>query len=224
MTPISALHNTETGPVALLGNGRSLASWDLDAVAEMMPLFGINRSWKLATTRWTCFVDGENDDELRTGVAPWPELVFCIEEPPGLRPSLRRISIRNAPRLPPGVERSQIVIVQQHHERRFSGLDLDRGSCGMFAGHFALEIVTWLGFNPIYLLGFDGHGARFYDPPDAPGVSAKETATWNAAFSEARVALDELGVQVWNACATAAIHAFDYGIPGVTFSGTWEGT
>lgn len=214
MTSIADFHNAHSGPVALLGNGRSLAQQDLAAIALHMPLFGMNRSWKLASSRWTCFVDAENDEELLRGVAPFPEVVFCLDVGSGIAARHRRRSVQHT-KLPGGVARERVVVIPQRFgEPRFSGADLDRGSCGLFAGYFALEIVAWMGFNPIYLLGYDGTGGRFYDPPDVPGASEKETATWNARFHEARPVLDALGVRVVNCCPGSAIDAFEIGEVG----------
>jgi hypothetical protein len=42
-------------------------------------------------------------------------------------------------------------------------LYLDDQSWADLTGHFALEVALWMGFNPIYLLGYDLYGGHFCD-------------------------------------------------------------
>lgn len=197
---ISELHNTESGPVALLGNGLSLYSLDLRGWAARMPLFGINRSWEMAETRWRCYVDRPHHEAIARGQAPAPKIAF---HPEGMIP--RKVHIPPMP-----CETVAVKWLPRLHDFRpptpFRGLELSGGSYCHFAGFFALEIVTWLGFNPIYLLGYDGSGGHFNDPMlERP---ENETEMWNESFRGARKALDAAGIQVVNATAGSRITAF----------------
>lgn len=136
MIPVNELRGTESGPVALLGNGPSLANTDLVAVAKAMPLFGINSSWELAETRWRCYVDRPHHEAIARGQVPAPKIAF---HPQGLIPRKTylppmpcdTVAVRWLPKLedfrPP---------------TPFRGLDLAGGSYCHFAGFFALEIVA----------------------------------------------------------------------------------
>ncbi len=197
---IADFHNAESGPVALLGNGPSLAEWDLPGLAERMPLFGINTSWKLIETRWRCYVDVAHHDAIRAGIAPAPEVAFFLEghcrkrEPLG--PILERVGVPIQSRPRPS------------NEHGFCGGELDGGSYGLFAGYLALEIAQWMGFNPIHLISYDGEGGHF-DEPDVER-SAKETESWRRDFRVARACLDRAGVRVYNCSQRSVIDAFDF--------------
>ncbi len=201
---IADFHNAESGPVALLGNGPSLAEWDLPALAERMPLFGMNTSWKLIETRWRCYVDVAHHDDIRLGRAPAPEVAFFLEDhcrkakPEPLGPALTRVgvSISSRPR-PSG-------------EHGFCGAALGGGSFGLFAGYLALEIAQWMGFNPIHLIGYDGEGGHF-DEPDVER-STKETESWRQDFRVARACLDRAGVRVINCSPASVIDAFEFAV------------
>jgi len=193
---IADFRGTQSGPVALLGNGPSLSGWDLSALAERMPLFGINRSWKIIETPWRCYVDEYHHEDIRLGRAPAPEIAFTVRDPNRLELPCLTVEVPWTP------------ITQETPKRRFCGAELDRGSFGPFAGYFALEIARWMGFNPIYLLGYDGDGGHF----DEPGFHRPEfeTRTWNELFREARTCLDRDGVRVVNCSPSSAIDAFEF--------------
>jgi hypothetical protein len=178
---IEDFRDAESGPVALLGNGPSLAEWNLEELAERMPLFGINRSWKLIGTRWRCFVDAEHHKEF-SSVAPPHEIAFHLS---GNEPKIDGVTVHWRPRLVPG------------ENLRFCGFELDVGTYGLFAGHFAVELAAWMGFNPIFLAGYDFEGGHF-DDPDVER-SPKEVALWRKMVSNAREVLEEAGVSLSHA-------------------------
>jgi len=72
---VKELRNNK-GPCAILGNGKSLSDFDLSAIAERMPVIGINRSWKKLETPWRCFVDPHHWADIRDGTAPKPDLTI----------------------------------------------------------------------------------------------------------------------------------------------------
>ena len=64
-----------------------------------------------------------------------------------------------------------------------------------------------MGFNPIYLIGYDGDGGHFDAPEfDRPEL---ETRTWNELLREARECLDRWEVRVYNCSPLSAIDAFE---------------
>ena len=200
---ISELHNSESGPVALLGNGLSLYGLDLRGWAARMPLFGINQSWEMAATHWRCYVDRPHHEAIARGQAPAPKIAF---HPEGLIP--RKVHIPPMPCETVAV-RWLPKLADFRPPTPFHGLELAGGSYAPFAGFFALEIATWLGFNPIVLLGYDGYGGHFNERSlERP---ENEATMWNESFVGARQVLDRAGVEVINATVGSRITAFQPG-------------
>jgi len=227
---ITDFRDTQSGPVALLGNGPTLGTWVeslksklaptvlerveigpprlgvnvdgkfavsvvLTGFTKQLPLIGINRSWKLIETPWRCYVDEAHHDDIRLGRAPAPEMAFSVRDPNRLEVPCPSVVVPWTP------------VTQETPKQRFCGAELDVGSFGPFAGYFALELARWMGFNPIYLFGYDGDGGHFdeldFERPEL------ETRTWNGLFREARECLDRDGVRVINCSPASAIDAFE---------------
>ena len=153
-------------------------------------------------------MDGAHHEAIRDGKAPATDVVFFPAAPTEIDAWIsylgeRRGDIVGVPHTP---------ITQETPERHFCGAELHKGSFAPFAGYFALELARWMGFNPIYLLGFDGDGGHFYAPDfDRPEL---EVRTWDELFHEARECLDRDGVRVINCSPTSMSEVFDYPVDG----------
>ena len=205
---------TESGPVAILGNGPSLEEVELESVG--VPLFGCNRSWLHAWSRWTCYVNPQHHAELYSGMSEYgprrnrPEVAFAMDYTP-----------ERARRLYSGLPRwhGELVLVDSltsiadngtmEAKYRPRGDSLDRGRNSHFAGYMAMELAVWMGFTTIYLLGFDGGSGHFYDRAEHAN-----TEIWQEAFRRARPWLDDRGIRVVNCNPESKIDAFEFGGTG----------
>lgn len=125
-----------------------------------MPALAINDSWRYYPEVWKrrVFVDfpmqGGREHELPNGDVikePAPELaITCLSESAKVKPPLKR-SV--------WPETEWLVFTHVNRVRgepvRFSGFELDQGTHGFAGGTFAIEVATWFGYDPIFLLGFD---------------------------------------------------------------------
>jgi hypothetical protein len=165
---IEDYHSAYGGPVALLGGGESVKKLNLDAIAEAMPIIGINESWRGFATGWRVFVDFELQQFIK------PETVFfpCAKNSkPVLPPRVAGITIEH--------------LARKGSDPDFMGFNLDVGTYAYFAGMLALEVATWCGFDPIYLLGYDCSGGYWMDDEKRTPGGAKTHAVWERQLSSA---------------------------------------
>lgn len=138
------LRNTESGPVALLGNGPSLNRWPLDRLS--CPTIGINT--RHIKSKYHCFVAGAMVERLIKGQ---------------LRGSIVFHPFRYLQRLvktPKTVKQNSLVLIPELVKQREFSWNLVQGSDATFGGIFAIQVALFLGFKEIYLLGYDEHNAE----------------------------------------------------------------
>ena len=132
---IDELHNKHLGPVALLGNGQTLANHNLFDIP--CPTIGMNRTYKGWPTyngpnpNYYCFID--HSWLGKPEVKDHPFVINCSS-------SNEDIGYR---------------AIKCYRMKPFS-FDLWRdGVCPVNTGAASLQVATYLGFTEIYLLGFD---------------------------------------------------------------------
>lgn len=149
----------EDEPVLLLGNGSSLDQIDLPRVAVRM--IGMNRSWRRHAAEYhCCFSRMPYLHEIDRGLHDPPVLFVAstgAEEVLGwMRVHLNTERIILIPRaVSPQVGWSEFP---------------SKGWWPDITGVFAIRIAAWMGFNPIYLVGYDCGGKdRHFDTGDIDG-------------------------------------------------------
>jgi hypothetical protein len=133
------------GPVLLLGNGPSIKTINPSSLS--VPTIGIHRSWHLMPSNFHVILRSHprydywtNHWEEFTKLKHQPDVVFTSDvRPPEVELNKTKLVVI------PGVPNKQV---------KFS-LDLSKGSGYFHAGTLALEVAVWLGYNPIYLIGYD---------------------------------------------------------------------
>jgi len=177
---IEDFRDTCSGPVALLGGGESVKRLDLDAIAQEMPVVGINESWRGFRTKWRVFIDFE----LQRFDGYEEYLFFPRRTSFSWRYPDDMVPIRHLPR-------------NFNHDPPFMGFRLNEGTYGYFAGMLALEVVTWCGFDPITLLGFDCDGGYWIDDEKETPGGAKTHAVWERQLIAAITELNRGGMTVF---------------------------
>lgn len=145
------------GPVLLLGNGPSLNFLDPNKLT--MNTIGIHRSWRVVSSIYHVILRSVPRTESWTN--HWKEF---SELPSYRRPDHIFTSDIRGPEIVP-LPRHRIVTRVMDKTIEFS-MDLSKGSGYYNAGILALEVAVWMGFNPIYLIGYDMNfdEGNFEDP------------------------------------------------------------
>lgn len=137
---LEEFRNIRRGPCAVLGNGPSLSWYENLSI----PAIGVNRSWRFRETEYHCALDPQHVDELREG--RWTTRMLI---------TTKKTASEDIP--------VESVV----------GIDNDDVPAGMMGGRWfyncgalAVQIACWLGYSPVYLLGFDmwAHGGTSPDP------------------------------------------------------------
>ncbi len=150
---LSAFRDTCSGPVCILGNGPSLDTVDIAKLA--CPTIGVNRSWRKVVSHWHCC--SASDVYFRDiATQRWqPHYVFTL----GTLESVKR---KIDEYTPVGVEPINIdsFVVTPNAFEKPNMLDWPGREvpplCFTLTGIFAIWLGAYMGFKPIYLLGYDG--------------------------------------------------------------------
>lgn len=129
------------GEVVVLGNGPSL----LEMIPELegVDTIGINASLEHVSSKWYCTMDQENLINL-----------------PSMKHEAEFLFTTNLPYKLPKIDTEQVTINTRHHDVAWSS---DLNDCiysGKATMWFALQVAAWLGYEDIYLTGFDLGGVR----------------------------------------------------------------
>ena len=181
---IRELLGKHVGPVAILGNGRSLADHDLHAIP--CPLIGMNRTYK-----------GYAGYE-----GPMPDYYVLID-----RPWLMKPEVRNHPFVINCVTAGEGIgyrVVKSHRMKPFSYDLWKDGVVPVNTGYASLQVAVYLGFNPLYLFGFDfmqDVKQKDYKPKENPHFDGTPSGTgmFRQAFffRQAAESLKPRGIEVF---------------------------
>jgi hypothetical protein len=210
-----ALQNTESGPVALLGNGPSLKLWPLDRLS--CPAIGINLSYRWLRSKYHCFVTGGMVEGLITGKLKGA-LVF--------HPSRY---LQRYYKFPKSFHQNQLVAIPELVKQKEFCWDLDRGSDATFGGIFAIQVALFLGFTELYLLGYDEHNkeGHFQLLPPLPFSGAQAEApereeTHLPWYPLVKCAIDNLGIKVFVCNRESAIRIWPFADPPLKENTKWN--
>ncbi len=186
-------------PAYILGNGESLRQ------AGPLPrggtVIGVNRSWTLYpdTDHWV-FSGGALHARELVAVAHRPKVAWTWDSFPSETP-LQRLRVQTG----------ELVLVRKLEDdgRRTFRANLATGTNAWFAGLLAIHVATWLGANPIYLLGFDSTGGHHY--PDARRVDRTDFIPY---YRPVKEWASRNGVRIVNCSASSSIRDFELGTPG----------
>ncbi len=201
------LKNTESGPVCLLGSGPSAK--DVDFYKINMPCIGINQSWRDMDTPWRVFIDPSNWMDLYQGTAPKPELAI-FPFPAHNNQAQMRVGIREGhifmgihPKIPDLTACVIMHLPEGQTMYKFNAFKLDEGTFAPFSGIFALELAIWVGYNPIYLVGFDCTGSHYFDPTF--NITKFCLNSWGRWLADAASHLHGSGIEVFD-CSPLSDH------------------
>lgn len=133
-------------PVLILGNGPSLCTVNFERLK--VETIGIHRSWK----KWLSpyHIIGQHHsyfDELRNGEWKPPGIIFTR--------GLQGAGWSNVCKL-------KFLGIKPY----LVSLDLEKGTHTTFVGQLAIEIAIWMGYDPIYLIGYDlNYREEHFDEP-----------------------------------------------------------
>lgn len=146
-------------PVLLLGNGPSLDSIDLSQVA--IRTIGMNRSWRRhAADYHCCFSRMPYLHEIDRGLHD-PPVLFVAST--GEEEILRWMRVHL------NMERIVMIDRASSSHTPWSAFP-SKGWWPHLTGIFAIRVATYLGFNPIYLIGYDSNeDERHFDTGDTGG-------------------------------------------------------
>lgn len=144
-----------SGRIFLIGNGPSLLENDLSNL-EKEEIMTMNRSGRDIPNTKFHLASGD-----LTVLGTKPEyVIFYGQESMYPAPRLRNIN-------------SPVILIRgcgpgQHFKKQADWgipreFDLRYGWPVTSAGHLAIVVAWWMGYNPIYLLGYDGYGTHYTD-------------------------------------------------------------
>ena len=177
---------------AVLGNGPSLITHDLTRLT--CKHIGVNRSWKLIQSTYHVVADIEHLREYFAG--QWDtRLLFSWRLPHKKFQAMRTPEKDNKVRWADRHHHDWIV----QSKRPWSG----------FSGIAAVELAVWMGFDPIYLIGYDLHDkeGKFY--PTNAGRLGESHASQRKLFEE-RSACFTKPVQIYNCNEASALTCFPH--------------
>jgi hypothetical protein len=155
---IQTLQNVERGPVAILGRGPDLNNWKGKKFS--VPIIGINTTWKaFPDQEYYVTVAYESITHFNVGdVKIVKKAVFSTSEKrKGFRPT----------KFPVAFADMSLTDDYSHQYKRRCVFDpdLSKPTRATFGGLYAIQCALFLGYNPIYLVGFWGGGMRHFDKP-----------------------------------------------------------
>lgn len=187
----------------LLGNGPSLDTIDLTRV--VVPTIGMNRSWRKYNASYHCiFGRMPYLREIERGLHT-PNVLFVAST--GAEEVLRWMKIH--------IDMKNVAIINKASSPQVGWAEFpSKGWWPRLTGDFALRIAVYLGYNPIYLIGYDcGVDERHCNTRDANGPFADfRDAPQNRHNSVKRfhklaevLALVEPDLEIYNLSPTSAI-------------------
>jgi hypothetical protein len=201
------LKGTKSGPVCLLGSGPSAGDVFFHEIG--MPCIGINQSWKKMETPWRVFIDPSNWMDLYRKTAPMPELAI-FPFPAHNNPAQMRVGIREGhifmgihPKIPDLTACVIMHLPEGQTMYRYMGYQLNEGTYAPFSGLFALEFAHWVGYNPIYLVGFDCAGSHYFNPTFK--ITQFCLNNWGRLLAESAPLIRASGVEVFD-CSPLSDH------------------
>lgn len=138
---ISDLRGVKSGEVVVLGNGPSLQKQIpyLDGVDTI----GVNASLQYHPSGWHCALDQESLLQI-------PEMKYEADV----------LFTTNLPYRLPKVKTEVVALRTRHHDIAWSNDLEDCIYSGKATLWFALQVAAWLGYEDIYITGFDLAGER----------------------------------------------------------------
>lgn len=192
--------NSVDGSVALLGNGPSLRGLPLKDLD--FPTIGINRSHKLIRSPYHCFVTQSMVGTLQDGTLHKSEVVFL--------PS--RYMQRFTPEWHKGFPGSVVPFTEMAKQKDFH-YDLVKGSDASFGGYLAIVVAVFLGFETIYLLGFDEHDNEGHFDDASTTCLYRESAHLPWFNLVDRWLATQSRVKIYNGNLDSAIRVFQFKAP-----------
>lgn len=170
MSTIFSFKDTCSGPVFVLGNGPSLDEIK-DFSALPYPTFGVNRSWRRTRSRWHFVARCDRyfrDMALHGWIA---DHIFT----PGPIENCHRKLLRFGSRSTiSDVMRHFVLVPCDDRTARKHGVEWGEFPFVGFSmsGAMAMKTARYMGFDTLYLLGFDGGKAGHFggDDPPATGI------------------------------------------------------
>ncbi len=179
--------------VCLLGNGPSLQKFNLKELSMTKTLFGINKSW---TAIETSYHTSTTWRQLKSAGKKF-DTFFCTEHMFNVSTARNFDTIKLIPIKP----------AKRNTAHGYFSSNMLLGYHSIFAGQMAIELALWMGFNPIWLLGFDAHneeGHHYDNSPPCDRTSQIE------ALKLVRPITDNLGVKIFNTNKNSAIPWFEF--------------
>jgi len=157
ITDFRDIHAEE--PVLLLGNGPSIDHIDLSQVA--VRTIGMNRSWRRHAAEYhCCFSRMPYLHEIDRGLHD-PPVLFVAST--GAEEVLRWMRVH--------LSMDRVVVIPRASSPHTPWAAFpSKGWWGSLTGVFAIRIAVWMGFNPIYLVGYDSNrDERHFNTNDLEG-------------------------------------------------------
>lgn len=148
---IADYRNTESGAVVILGNGPSLDNYQ-DKTFKC-PVIGINMSYLYAPKQdYYLTVARDRLDDIAQGKIKAEKAIFTCTQ------RVNRIPEDSEQKILCADMSIQDVYSEYYNLQCLFHCDLTRPILATFGGIYAIQAAFFLGFNPIYLIGFEGGG------------------------------------------------------------------
>lgn len=202
--PIETLANTESGPAVIIGNGPSMN--DFKGRKFCCPIIGINLSvayWPKQDYFVTVAYDRLQD--IVSGKITADKAVFtCLHKAHVVPDSI--------PQPVAFADMSKDDLYLQAYKQKISifNPDLTQPTYKTFGGIFAVQVGFFLGFNPLYVIGFDGGTHHFKDyrrdniPPEYHNFCFWSVFDWLEKHPE---------YKLYNCNKASKITWFEYALP-----------
>lgn len=201
----------EGEPVCLLGNGPTLKDHDLEGLQSAgMKMIGINKSWTEVQCYYHTCVAQEHFNNTQEGLyqpgrtnadGGYEAGIFFITRQRIEYGKLRFFKEWHATLVP--IRASRYIASDDY----FSA-DMKMGYHSLFGGQMAIELALWMGFNPIWLLGFDAHNNEGHHHHNVPSSYADRRKQIDL-LEPVRPYADKSGVTIYNASLDSAIPWFE---------------
>ena len=213
---IADYHNLHRGePVALLGNGPSLLSHNLKELP--MRAVGMHRSWRILPTEYhIILIHREYFDDISAGL--WePGIIFVQNHYSDYNPKAPHWKSPSRA-WHPLRHHENTVLVPNNRVGKMSGrisFDLAKdGSKVIHCGLFTLEVLMWMGFNPIYLIGVDlkhdeGHFYSEKEGYSCPVPDKRDKQVWLWTEGARHIAAARPDLKIYNANPRSALTCFE---------------
>lgn len=206
--PLDRIKNLEQDrATVILGNGPSLNGHDWKHIKDHFVTIGMNHSWKfLPQPDYYCAIVSLYIEQIIDGFFHPGDLLvtrreiveefynqFYNSSKPG-----RAFTIPD--KMLDVAEKDNIFNKWQLWDLNFK----DNGF-SLLTGGFALQLATFLGCNPIYLVGFDSLSGNFDN-------NRENNRRWQASYLNyaADVIEAQTDIKVYNTCRWSAIKGFEY--------------